>query len=107
VKEAPSEPLVLVEGFFGCMKFWQAGAKRTASLMGWSISDIQAALIIEAAKSQGHVIVVFDEDEAGREAREKAVNRLASDLFVKTLKLGRPGLQPDMLTPAEIAGVLK
>lgn len=107
LKENPSEPLVVVEGFFDCIKLWQAGIRRVVSVMGSSVSDAQAAQIAKAATPQGRVIVLFDEDPAGRAGREQAVQKLAPLVFVKVISLITPGLQPDMLTPVEIAGVLK
>jgi DNA primase len=44
LKESPSEPLIVVEGFFDCIMLWQAGFRRVVSVMGSSISDAQAAL---------------------------------------------------------------
>jgi len=106
-KEDPSEPLVVVEGFFDCIKLWQAGFRRVVSVMGSSISDAQAALIERAAAPRGSVIILFDADSAGRAGCEQAVRILSSRVFVKAASLCTPGLQPDMLSPFEIAGVLK
>jgi DNA primase len=54
--------VVLVEGFFDCMKVTQAGFPCVA-LMGSTMSDAQEELIREHF---AHVVVVLDGDEAKR-----------------------------------------
>jgi DNA primase len=105
--ESPTQPLVVVEGFFDCIKLWQAGIRRVVSVMGSSISDAQVTLIGKVATPSGKVIILFDEDDAGRAGREQAVQKLSPVVFVKTVSLGRSGLQPDMLTSAELHEVVK
>lgn len=99
------KPLIVVEGFFDCMKFWQAGKKRTVSVMGSSVSEAQATAIIEAAGKDPRIILLFDEDKAGHEGRDQALIRFASKAYVKVIELGKDGLQPDQLTPEEISGL--
>ena len=58
------QPLVVVEGFFGCMNVWQAGHRRVVALMGSMLSRAQEELIVDAAGSGSKVILLLDEDEA-------------------------------------------
>jgi DNA primase len=106
-KESPAGPLIVVEGFFDCIKLWQSGIRRVVSVMGSSISDAQVALIGKVATPSGKVIILFDEDDAGRAGREQAVQKLSTLVFVKAVSPGRPGLQPDTLLPAELHEIVK
>ena len=98
-----SGPLViLVEGFFDCMKVHQAGLPVVA-LMGCSLSEIQTELI---ASRFERAVVMMDGDEAGRNAAQEIVPRLARKLFVRTIALPA-GKQPDNMLAEEVTQVLK
>lgn len=102
-KEEPSSlPLLVVEGFFDAIRLWQLGFKKVVALMGSSLSEEQALLIAEHFPSTPHVIVMFDEDEAGREGRIKAVARLAMDRFVCIFSMD-DGQQPEQLREEQLA----
>ena len=63
----PSEmPLVIVEGFFDCMKIHQNGHHKVVAIMGDTMSPAQEELIREHTTRASHVIVVLDENDAGR-----------------------------------------
>jgi hypothetical protein len=49
---------------------------------------------------------MFDEDDAGRAGREKALVRLARRLFVKVVVLPQEGAQPDHLSENELHALL-
>ncbi|MFA6546170.1 MAG: CHC2 zinc finger domain-containing protein [Limisphaerales bacterium] len=98
-------PLVIVEGFFGAMKLWQCGVKRVVALMGSTLSTAQAELIRKHTDSRSQVIVMLDEDEAGRAGREDIVSRLAPWLFVKAHVFEQAGQQPEHLTPEELHNI--
>lgn len=101
-----SLPLVVVEGFFGCMKVWQAGYHRTVSLMGSMLSREQKDIIVKAAGENGEVILLFDEDEAGRKGCTDARRRLAENVKVRVVSLAGKGRQPDQLTPGQLNELL-
>ncbi len=101
-----TKPLIVVEGFFGCMKLWQAGQRRVVSVMGSSVSEQQESAIIKAVEQSRKVVLLFDEDEAGREGRERALQRFASNAYVRVIALGQEGLQPDSLEPEQINSLL-
>lgn len=106
-QEQPETPLVIVEGFFGAMKLWQLGVRRVIALMGSTLSTAQADLIRQHMDSRSRVLVILDEDEAGRAGRADIVQRLAPSLFVKAHAFERDGQQPEDLAAEEIAAVFE
>jgi DNA primase len=103
----PEMPIVVVEGFFDCIKLWQAGIQQVVAIMGSSLSEAQAVLIGEAVSSNGKVILMFDMDEAGRIGQEEALLRLSRKVFVQTISLSPERHQPDQLSNMEILELLK
>jgi DNA primase len=94
--------VVVVEGFFDCMKVSQAGYPCVA-LMGSALSGIQENLI---AEHFAEVVLMLDGDEAGRRAADEICDRLQNAVFqVATVGLG-DGVQPDQLTGDEIRTAL-
>jgi len=104
-KASAHEPLVIVEGFFGAMILSQCGVQRVVALMGSTLSGAQAELIRKHSHSLSQVVIMLDEDEAGRAGRENIVQRLAPWLFVKTHAFEHFGQQPDHLTSEAIAAM--
>ena len=105
VQESSDSPLIIVEGFFDCLKLWQHGVKRVVALMGSSLSVMQEELIRKHTDSQSQVIVMLDEDDAGRAGREEIARRLAPWLFVKIHVFEKTGTQPDQLSADEVAAL--
>jgi len=99
-------PLVVVEGFFGCMHIWQAGHGRVVSLMGSMLSRAQEELILKTTGPNGKVILLFDEDEAGRKGRSDAQSRLSRWLTVSAIKFQTSGTQPDQLSSDHLRELL-
>jgi DNA primase len=91
-------PIVIVEGFFDCIKLWQHGLRRVVAIMGSTLSPAQEAFLHKHAAPQSRVIVMFDEDDAGRAGREDIVRRLAKRLFVKAHIFDEESQQPENLT---------
>jgi DNA primase len=89
--------IVLVEGFFDCMKVTQAGYP-CAALMGSTMSNAQE----ERLGDFGHVVVMLDGDEAGRVAVEGIVDRLQRIVFHVDLVELANGMQPDQLSTDDI-----
>jgi len=90
--------VVLVEGFFDCMKVTQAGFPCSA-LMGSTMSNAQEEIIREHF---AHVVVVLDGDEAGRGASEGIVDRLRRAVFQVNVVNLPDGVQPDQLSIDEL-----
>ena len=104
---AKDQGLIVVEGFFDCMRLHQAGIPNVVALMGSSMSDEQEALIVETVGPEGKVALMFDEDEAGWKGREDAFSRLSSRVYVKMIGLGEEGRQPDSLDNEELTQIMR
>jgi len=95
--------VVLVEGFFDCMKVTQAGFPCVA-LMGSAMSKVQQNLL---AESLGRVVLMLDGDEVGRKATEEIHERLQHVVYqVTTIDL-QDGVQPDQLSTEELQNILR
>ena len=105
IKEPRDMPLVIVEGFFDCMKLHQLGWRRVVALMGSTMSAAQEELIKKHTDRNSQVIVMLDEDEAGKAGREDIAVRLAKFCFVKTHVFDQPGAQPDQLSAEDVAAL--
>ena len=102
MREPQGTPLYVVEGFFDCIWLWQHGIRRVVALMGSTLSPVQAALIQHIVAPDDRIVVMFDEDDAGRAGREKAVHRLSLHCFVRTHQFAQEGQQPDALTAEQL-----
>lgn len=98
-------PLVIVEGFFGCMKLHQFGCRKVVALMGSTLSAAQEELIRKHTDHNSQVIVILDEDEAGRAGREDIAVRLARFVFVKVHTFDQDGQQPENLSAEEVSAL--
>jgi DNA primase len=106
VKADPGQPLIVVEGFFDCMNLWQHGIRRVVALMGSTLSPAQEELIVRYTKSDDRIVLMLDEDDAGRAGCEQALQRLAPKAFVKAFRFPKEGQQPDQLSAGEIHELL-
>ncbi len=106
IEESDDQPLVIVEGFFDCMKLAQHGYNRTVALMGSTLSPNQEELVRQNTTSETRIVLMLDEDEAGRAARAEIVQRLAVGRFVKIVPLPEDAGQPDQLSAEELAELL-
>jgi DNA primase len=95
--------VVLVEGFFDCMKVTQAGFPCVA-LMGSTMSKAQEELLREQF---GHVVVMLDGDEGGRVAAEGIADRLQRVVYQVNVVSLSDGVQPDQLSTDELNRMLK
>ena len=105
-KESPERPLVIVEGFFDCMMLHQNGCRKSVALMGSSMSAAQEELIRKSTDSRTQIILMLDEDEAGRAGREDIAMRLAKFAFVKIHIFARENQQPEHLTAEEVSAII-
>jgi DNA primase len=101
-KEPVEVTMVIVEGFFGCMKLHQHGCRRVVALMGSTMSAAQEELIKRNTDSRSLVIVILDEDEAGRAGREDIATRLSKFCFVKVHTFEKEAQQPEDLSLEEV-----
>ena len=70
--------------------------------MGSTMSATQEELIKQMTNGCSQVIVILDEDEAGRMGREDIAVRLAKFVFVKIHVFTEEGQQPDKLSDQEL-----
>lgn len=101
-----SGPLIIVEGFFDAMTLHQLGHRKVVALMGSSLSAAQEALIQQHVDPQGHIVVMLDEDDAGRAARGEIAARLARFAFVRIHAFENEGQQPEHLRADELSAVV-
>jgi DNA primase len=106
VKESVDKPLVIVEGFFDCMKLHQHGCRKVVALMGSTMSAAQEELIRKHTNPQSHVIVMLDEDDAGRAGRDDIAVRLVKFCFVRVKQFGIANTQPENLSVEEVRQIL-
>jgi len=99
--EKGTDVVIVVEGFFDCMKVHQAGFLNVVALMGSSMSDAQENFLQQFTK----IILFFDGDDAGRTAAHAIARRLMNRTFVKVVNLS-DGKQPDQLSSDEIKTLL-
>ncbi len=102
-----SGPLVIVEGFFDAMKLHQNGCKRVVALMGSTMSATQEELIRQHTSSQSLVIVMLDENEAGKAGREDIACRLSKFCFVRTHQFSRADMEPEHLAAEEVQQLME
>ena len=102
----PATPLVIVEGFFDCFHLWQNGVERVVALMGSQMSPDQQGLIAQHVHPDDRIILMLDEDEAGRKGRIDALPRLALSAFVRLFCFVNEGHQPTDLTGDDLQSLL-
>jgi DNA primase len=101
IKDA--EHVVLVEGYWSTFRLHALGVP-VAGLMGSSISAAQLALLRD--RGTRFVTVLWDGDEPGLKARERALPDLASTFFVRAPALP-DGEKPDALGEAELLKLVR
>ena len=102
IKEKTERPLAIVEGFFDAIKLHQHGYRNVVALMGSTMTAAQEELIRQNTNAHSHVLVLFDEDDAGRAGRENVAARLSRFCYVKIHGFDQPGMQPEHLTAEEV-----
>jgi len=107
IKEPDDKPLLIVEGFFDCMKLHEHGYRKVVALMGASMSPTQEELIQQHTNRDSHVIIMLDENEAGIIGREDIACRLSKFCFVRVHQFPRPDMEPEHLTDDELAGIVE
>lgn len=94
--------VIVVEGFFDCMKVHQAGVPSVVALMGSSMSEAQQELLCRFKR----IILFLDGDEPGRVAAQSIGARLMYQMLVQIVNLP-DGKQPDQLSSEKIRAVLQ
>jgi len=97
------DTVIVVEGFFDCLKVHQAGMSCVVALMGCSMSTEQERLLTEHFK---RIVVMLDADPAGQQASILIAERLISRCTIDMVQLSA-GRQPDQLSSEDILRVLR
>ena len=95
---AGADHLVIVEGYWSVFRLYKLGIPAVA-LGGCSLSEAQEQLLV--SNGTRSLTLLFDGDEAGRQAQAELLPRLARRFFVKVVDLPE-GSQPDTLEEAEL-----
>ena len=97
------QTVVLVEGFFDCLKLHQAGVCSVVALMGAALYPSQQRLLLERFR---RVILMLDGDDAGRRATTAIAARLQPHASVRVIHLP-DAVQPDQLSTQAIRHFLQ
>jgi len=104
-RAAPSarQTVVVVEGFFDCLKLHQAGVSSVVALMGAALYASQHRLLRERFR---RIILMLDGDDAGRRATADIAARLQQHASVRVIHLP-DAVQPDQLSTEAIRHFLQ
>lgn len=102
VVAAGDRTVIVVEGYFDCMRVHQAGFPRAVALMGSSLSAAQESGLLHHFEQ---IVLMLDGDSAGRAASEVIATRLSSSRSVSVVRVP-DGSQPDQLPCATIQRLL-
>ncbi len=84
---------MLVEGYFDCMKIYQAGFPSVVALMGTVLSPLPERLLLDG---YSRIVLTLDGDASDRQATERIASRLAARRSVRIARVPA-GQQPDEL----------
>jgi DNA primase len=105
-KEPVENPLIIVEGFFSCMKLHQLGFRKVVALMGSTLSAAQEELLRQHTSQHSQIVVLLDEDEAGRAGRDDLAVRLARFAFVRIHVFDQENQRPEDLSTEELSALV-
>lgn len=94
--------VVVVEGFFDCLKVHQAGFHSVVALMGAALYRTPAQLLSERFSD---VVLMLDGDSTGKAAARTIAHRLRGKCFLRVVDLPAD-VQPDQLSSEMISEVL-
>lgn len=99
----PTKTVILVEGYFDCLRVHQAGLPGVVALMGASLSIEQEKALLERFEQ---VVLLLDGDQTGRAATRTIAARLSSKCLVACVQLPDRA-QPDQLSLTVINQLLQ
>jgi DNA primase len=97
-----SQTVIVVEGYFDCLRVHRAGLPSVVALMGSSLSAKQENALLETFD---RVVLLLDGDAAGRAASRALVARLSKRCLVVEVQVP-DGAQPDQLSLVAIQELL-
>jgi DNA primase len=101
-RAAGGDQVIVVEGFFDCMRVYQAGFPCVVALMGARLSQAQKNLL---AARFCEVVLLLDGDRTGRAATDQIASDLRPACSVTEIPLPAD-VQPDQMTGEEIRRLL-
>jgi len=102
VMVAGGKTVIVVEGYFDCMRVHQAGFPWVVALMGCSLSAPQESGLLHHFE---RIVLMLDGDAAGRKASEGIATRLSRWRSVQVVRVP-DGSQPDQLSSSTIRQLL-
>jgi DNA primase len=97
-----SQTVIVVEGYFDCLRVHRAGLPWVVAMMGSSLSTEQENVLLKAFD---RVVLMLDGDAAGRAANRAIAARLCRRCLVSEVQVP-DGAQPDQLSLAAIQQLL-
>jgi DNA primase len=101
-REAGEDRVIVVEGFFDCLRVHQAGFPCVVALMGARLSLAQKNLMAGRFSS---VVLLLDGDQTGRAATRQIAGDLALACSVTEVSLPAE-MQPDQMAEASVRQAL-
>jgi DNA primase len=99
---AGHQTVVIVEGFFDCLKLHQAGIYSVVALMGSALYETPQQALLQRFH---RVVLMLDGDVRGRRATTDIACRLQAGCSVQVVSLPE-GMQPDQMSTDEIRHAL-
>src|SRR5205085_3405065 len=94
--------VIVVEGFFDCLKVYQAGFGAVVALMGSALYEHQRRLLLQRFR---RIVLMLDGDAAGRRAAAEVSARLSADCSLRIVQLAENS-QPDQLSEQALQELL-
>lgn len=94
--------VIVVEGFFDCLKVYQAGFPTVVALMGSALYEAQCRLLVGRFR---RITLMLDGDQAGRSATAAMAPALCAHRPTEIVELA-DGVQPDQLTDECLCQIL-
>src|ERR1700733_11732463 len=94
--------VIVVEGFFDCLKVYQAGFGSVVALMGSALYEQQRQLLLQRFRQ---IVLMLDGDAPGRRAALVVSARLSADCPVRIVQLPE-NRQPDQLSGQTLRALL-
>jgi DNA primase len=94
--------VIVVEGFFDCLKVYQAGFGSVVALMGSALYEQQRRLLLQRFRQ---IVLMLDGDAPGRRAAVVVSARLSAGCPVRIVQLAE-NRQPDQLSEQTLRALL-
>jgi DNA primase len=96
------DTVIVVEGYFDCMKVHQAGQPCVVAMMGCCLSDETEKVLLERF---GKLVLMLDADLTGQQATRSIADRLMPRSTISVVSL-MAGQQPDQMSSEDIQRAL-